>query len=839
MRKITILLLLLWGVGQAQNAATMDPGFIPTTIWSQYEKRVHDMALQPDGKIIIVTSKDTPGSAWVRTIERLNPDGSSDPEFSIYTSNNFNHFISPIAVLPDGKILIGTEIEVGNQLKSMVRLNGDGTIDNTFNLPVSLDSYYINCITPLSNGKILIGNSSPNKLLRLNANGSIDNSFIQNPEIEECFAVLVLPDGKLIVAGRTFIQDIGGEDFESSYNLLKLSANGTIDTTFDIDLGFIGQNGYTCSLALQPDGKILVGGRFDTFDEYNANGIVRLHPNGSYDDTFTSPIYGFYPYVHSIIVQPNGNILIGGNFYFNQRSGVAVLLPDGSPSNSFYDTGGAESGINFSGSSGPVRRVLQQPDGMILHCGEYGYIGAGDFNKSSMVRLLGTDSYLMNGFTRIDTQNNGCSPTDAGFPYLKYKLVNGATESFYYSSPEGQHGVMLKNGTSVITPILDNPSWFSVSPSSITLTMPSATNYYNQNYCVTAVGVHQDFEATLVPIDNAVPGFDAFYKITVKNKGNQIATGSVQFTFDATRTEFVESTPTVTTNGQGTLTWNIENMQPLTELEYLIKLELNTPMDTPSLNGDDILAFTALATVEQDEVTANNEAVLNQTVVNSYDPNDKICLGGDYIIPENVGNYMYYRIRFENLGTAPARNIRVTDVIDAAKFDIASLSPVDGSHPFTTRIIQENQVEFMFNNIQLGFADDNNDGYLVFKIRSKATLTEGAVLENTAAIYFDYNFPIITNTAVVTVQTPLKVKDHTSALFTVYPVPAKDMLYISNPNHTAIASIAVHNLLGQTVISNTIPDTDGRINIATLATGSYIMQITTNSDVQVTKFIKE
>ena len=75
---------------------------------------------------------------------------------------------------------------------------------------------------------------------------------------------------------------------------------------------------------------------------------------------------------------------------------------------------------------------------------------------------------------------------------------------------------------------------------------------------------------------------------------------------------------------------------------------------------------------------------------------------------------MYYRIRFENLGTAPARNIKVTDMIDTTKFDIGSLSPVDGSHPFTTRVIQGNQVEFMFNNIELGFADENNDGYLVF-----------------------------------------------------------------------------------------------------------------------------
>lgn len=839
MRKITFLFLLLCAVGQAQTATSMDPSFIPTTIWGQYEKRVHDMVLQPDGKIVIATSKYTSDTGWVRTIERINNNGSLDPEFTIYTSNNFNHFISPMAVLPDGKILIGTEIEVGGTLKPMVRLNTDGTIDTTFSIPESLDPYMINCITPLANGKILIGNTSPEKLLRLNADGSIDNSFTQNSEIEECYAVLVLPDGKLIVAGRTFMPDIGGEFFESSYNLLKLDANGNIDMTFDIDTGFIGQNGYTCSLALQPDGKILVGGRFDTFGEYNANGIARLHPNGSYDETFTSPIYGFYPYVDSIIVQPNGNILIGGAFYFNERGGIAVLLPDGSPSNSFYNTGGIDSGVNFTTSSGTVRRVLQQPNGMILHCGDYGYIGNSAFNKSSIARLLGTDSYSVNGFTRFDTESNGCSTTDAGFPFVKYKLVNGASESFYYSTKEGQHGVMIKNGTSVITPILDNPSWFSISPPNITLSMPSATNYHIQNFCVTPVGVHHDFEVLVVPIENAIPGFNSYYKVTVKNNGNQIASGTVQLAFDATRATFVQSSPATTGNGLGMLTWNIEDMQPMTELVFDVKFELNTPSDTPPLNGDDVLTFTATATVDEDEVAANDVSVLNQIVVNSYDPNDKICLGGDSLLPSRVGDYMYYRIRFENLGTAPARNIKVTDVIDTTKFDIASLHPVEGSHTFTTRIIQGNQVEFMFDNIELGFTDDSNDGYLVFKIRSKGTLVLGDVLENTASIYFDYNLPIITNTSTVTVQIPLSVDEYRATKFSVYPVPAKDRLYIGNPNRVAIASVAVHNVLGQTVIAPTKPEADGTIHIASLTAGSYILHITSDKGVQVSKFIKE
>ena len=836
MRKLLLSLLLLPALFQAQNAASADPGFIPATVWNNYEKQVNDMALQSDGKIVIVAKQYDFNTGWTRTIERLNANGSSDATFTVLTDNTANSFVCPIVIQSDGKIILGSEFTVAGVIKPMIRLNTDGTIDTTFDTPALLTSSYINSITLLPDGKLLVGSTSSKRLLRLTANGALDTTFYDvHPEIEQCRAVLVLPDGKLIVAGKIFMPDPGGAF--SSYNLEKLNADGTIDPTFDINTGFIGQNGYTSSLALQPDGKILVGGRFDSCDGNNSKSLARLHPDGSYDNTLSSPIFGSYPVVSNILVRPNGNILIGG--YFSGSSSItdiAMLLPDGSVTFSFSPSSGGTS-VTFSENSA-VRRVLQQPDGMILHCGDYGNIG-GQSNKTNMIRLLGTDSYLVNGYTRLDTQNNGCTDTDPGFPYLKYKLVNGTNQSYYYSSSNGYHGVMLKNGTSVITPILDNPTWFSVSPSSISLNMPSATNYANQNFCVTAVGSHHDLSVVIVPIDGATPGFDAYYKVLVRNNGNQTATGTVQFAYDAATAEYLQSTPLAASAGFGLVTWNVEGLLPFSKVEYIVKLNLNTPTDTPPLNGNDVLTFTAVVTIAQDEVATNNQATLEQTVVNSFDPNDKICLGGDYVSLEQVGDYMYYRIRFENLGTASARNIKVTDIIDTTKFDIASLSPVDGSHPFTTRVILGNQVEFMFNNIQLGFADENNDGYLVFKIRSLDSLAEGAVLENTASIYFDYNLPVVTNTSVVTVQTTLHTKSFETLELALYPVPASNMVFISNPKQVNIKSVTVYNLLGQSVLENVTPGPQGDVNVTTLVTGSYVIRVQTELGDGVMRFVKK
>lgn len=833
MRKLLLSLLLLPSLFQAQNAASADPGFIPATVWNNYEKQVNDMALQSDGKIVIEATQYNYDTGWTRTIERLNADGSSDAAFKILTDNTANGHKCLILIQSDGKIILGSQFTVAGVIKPMIRLNTDGSIDTTFDTPALPTSSYIYCLTLLPDGKLLVGNDSSKKLLRLTADGALDTTFYdEHPEIQSCRAVLVLPDGKLIVAG-SMSDPVGAVTY---YHIEKLNANGTIDPTFDISTSFIGRNGYTSSLALQPDGKILVGGRFDTCDGNNSKSLARLHPDGSYDKTFTSPIYDTEPVVNDILVRPNGNILIGGNFSASSIYGIAMLLPNGSVTYSFSPSTAGTS-VTISEYS-EVRRVVQQPNGMILHCGDYGNIG-GQSNKTNMIRLLGTDSYLVNGYTRLDMQNNGCTDADPGFPYLKYKLVNGTNQSSYYSSSNGYHGVMLKNGTSVITPILDNPTWFSVSPSSISLNMPSATNYANQNFCVTAVGSHHDLSVVIEPINRATPGFDAYYKVLVRNNGNQTATGTVRFTYDAATAEYIQSTPLAASAGFGSVTWNVEGLLPLSEVKYIVKLNLNTPTDTPPLNANDVLKFSAVANIAQDEVATNDEATLEQTVVNSFDPNDKICLGGDYVRPEHVGDYMYYRIRFENLGTASAQNIKVTDMIDTTKFDIASLSPVDGSHPFTTRVIQGNQVEFMFNNIQLGFADENNDGYLVFKIRSLNSLTEGAVLENTASIYFDYNFPVVTNTSVVTVQRSLHTISFETIKLALYPVPAGDMVFISIPKQVNVQSVTVYNLLGQSVLENVRPGRQGDVNVTTLASGSYLMRVRTELGDGVMRFVKK
>jgi uncharacterized delta-60 repeat protein len=825
MMKFLLPLMLIASLCHAQLPTTADPGFLAPSVWSAFNTQVDNIALQPDGKVLIVTANSEP--SWVRKLERLNADGSLDSTFPSLEIAGNNDFNTPLIVLPDGDILLGDAFLVNGVLKGMVRLNSDGTVDNGFTFPASLGTPYIMSLALQPDGKILVGGFYGPGIVRLNPDGSLDPTFADTSSYNlAVFTTLLQADGKIVVGGDFYYYN--GAGFVA-IDVMRLNANGTVDLTFTPPTS----DGTITALAQQPDGKFIIGGSFSNVGPMLRRAAARLNNNGTLDNTFVPNFYSNTS-VSSILVRPNGNILVGGYPIL-----ITMLLPDGGIDGTFMPSQfDGHNGITMGNisSSYSVKRLLQQPDGKIIHCGDYGLTCAAYYARN-ICRILGTDYYSVNGTTRLDLQNNGCDNSDAGFPFVKYKLVNGTNISYYYGSPSGAHNVFVKNGVSVITPELDNPSWFSISPASLTVDMPSTLNYATQNFCVTPVGTHNDLEVSVVPLHPAVPGLWGDYKIVVRNKGNQAATGSVSFAYDEALSDYYESTPTATAT-PGQATWNFGAMPPLSELEFKVRLGLNSPSDTPPLHVNNILYFTATAVVASDEVPTNNVAECHQILVYSFDPNDKTCVEGATISPAQAGDYVHYVIRFENTGNWAAQKVTVTDVIDTAKYDIASLTPLDGSHSFITRVTAGNQVEFIFDHINLGFTDADNDGYVAFKIRTKSTLQEGDSFQNSANIVFDYNTPITTNTATTIVQTPLHTVAFESAAISIAPVPAHAALQIQNPGQVKIESIAVYNLLGQMIFDRTYSENNRDIDISALANGTYFLHLQTGEGELVKKFIK-
>ncbi|MEX6626772.1 DUF7619 domain-containing protein [Tenacibaculum salmonis] len=356
-------------------------------------------------------------------------------------------------------------------------------------------------------------------------------------------------------------------------------------------------------------------------------------------------------------------------------------------------------------------------------------------------RIQGTVTYDVNG--------DGCDSADIPFTGgLKVTAISQTTgeSAVVYPNKEGEYNLFIADDTYSITPALQNLNYFTFSTPVITnpINIPEDLNTLITDYCVKSIGNFNDLEVSIVPLTRARPGFNATYKLIYKNIGTTTQSGIVTLDYQENVLNYVSSIPTVNSNTNGQLTWSFTNLLPLQSVEIPVTFILNTPLDSPALNNGDILNYTARVTGATDETPDNNVMTLSQIVVNSYDPNDKRCLEGNILNPNDVGNYLHYLIRFENKGTAEAVNIRVKDVIDTTKLDIESLIPLESSHSYSTTITKGNEVEFIFNDINLPFDDANNDGYVLFKIKSKATLVEGDKIVNGAAIYFDFNAPVIT-----------------------------------------------------------------------------------------------
>ncbi|MEZ0006461.1 hypothetical protein ABH942_001831 [Flavobacterium sp. 28YEA47A] len=441
--------------------------------------------------------------------------------------------------------------------------------------------------------------------------------------------------------------------------------------------------------------------------------------------------------------------------------------------------------------------------------------------------------------TNFDFNKNGCDSEDIVASFAGYKVIQGTTETIYFSDKNGQYNLPLLDGNTTIIPLLANPNYFEVTPPSVTYTFSEQQAPLEQIFCLKNNGEYSDLEISILPLNDAVPGYVADYAISYRNKGTNIQSGDIELRFDtAVRPEPRSLSETLQDTGR--LSWSFTNLKPFESRTIPLHFRLNSPTDMPSLNNGNILNYkVAITSSLLDAVPEDNSAVLRQTIVNSFDPNDKTCLQGLTVSSSFIGEYVHYIIRFENTGNYVAKNIVVKDLIDLDRFDIRSLTPIESSHSFNTKISNTNMIEFVFKDINLPFYDHINDGYIAFKIKTKSSLSPGDSFSNGASIYFDFNLPVMTERAVTTIES-LGDKDHEfSSRFTIFPNPAKDILTITNKEELQMKSVAIYNMMGQPVmmLSNN-NDNSIVFDISNLASGNYVVKIYSDEGIATRKFIK-
>ena len=503
-------------------------------------------------------------------------------------------------------------------------------------------------------------------------------------------------------------------------------------------------------------------------------------------------------------------------------------------------------------NGGSLRRLsYQDPTGFYASdCPNLLFICVDDFNRwLAYVPNVQTNSYCtfnpggtyntIEGTFTLDYDNNGCDLNDNPFAYTRINIDDQDTNGGTFTNAFGKYRFFTNAGSFTITPAFENP-YFTVTPASAVINLATVDGaIQTQDFCVSPNGIHKDLEISILPIQTARPGFDATYLLVYKNKGNQTLSGNVTFTFDDAVLDFVSSNPALTNQTLNNLNWNYANLLPFESRTIYFTLNVNSPMETPAVNIGDILNFTAsIDPMAGDETITDNTFPLVQTVTGSYDPNDKTCLEGNTITPEMVGNYLHYLIRFQNKGTFLAENVVVNDVIDTTKFDMASLQLTSTSHPQVTKIT-DNQVEFQFENINLPAEIDDaagSHGYVAFKIKTKSNLVIGDSIENKADIFFDYNFPIETNTATSTVAL-LGVNTFENTSVNVTPNPTKNIVHITSKGN--ITSVQLFDLQGRILETMTANEEAVDFDLSLKGSGVYFVKVYTAKGVKVEKVIKE
>jgi uncharacterized delta-60 repeat protein len=347
------------------------------------------LAVQSDGKVLLGGHFDTyDGTTPQNNIARLNTNGSLDTTFVTgVTRMAGSASVNAIAVQSStGKVLVGGDYDSynGAPVNNLVRLETTGTLDPTFSASTDGPVY---AILVQFDQKILIGGSfshvngaSRSGIARLNSNGTLDTGFAPagipfgQAITAMAFQSIVSTDDKILIAGN-FSQYNG-----TSRNMIARlkGSDGSLDTTFDPGTGVEGTSPYLTSVVVQPDGRILIGGKFTSYKGINLNTLVRLSSDGGIDGSFVARLDPA-TVVNYILLQPDNRILIGGDFdehvsrLLNQIESCYTLTTSSSPSE-----GGSvdASAPNCPGSkyiSGSAVSLIPDPQESL----EYAFIGWG------------------------------------------------------------------------------------------------------------------------------------------------------------------------------------------------------------------------------------------------------------------------------------------------------------------------------------------------------------------------------------------------------------------------------------------------------------------------------
>ncbi len=323
--------------------------------------------------------------------------------------------------------------------------------------------------------------------------------------------------------------------------------------------------------------------------------------------------------------------------------------------------------------------------------------------------------------------------------------------------------------------------------------------YCGNNFANTAVNPEADVSIEISSTPHRI-GEENLIALTYCNNGTMTATDVVvQLTIDERLTLLESSIPWNDYTGQ-TATWNLGDLEIGACQTIFVKEEVSTETEV----GEIIDITAVISTTETETIYTNNTDTNSEEAVGSFDPNDILVSPEGYIDNDQD---LFYTIRFQNVGNASASTVRVEDVLPE-DLNMETLVMGSTSHAYRLDIEDGNVLIWTFDNINLVDSTTNeveSNGFINFKIKPIQNLEEGTRIENNAAIYFDNNNPILTNTVINIIGEEPRpdLADGNEAAMDIFPNPMTESSVIQILDNKDIPikinSILINDVSGKSV----------------------------------------
>jgi uncharacterized repeat protein (TIGR01451 family) len=447
------------------------------------------------------------------------------------------------------------------------------------------------------------------------------------------------------------------------------------------------------------------------------------------------------------------------------------------------------------------------------------------------------------GKVYMDLANDGYTTDDRPFPGIVLELQPGNLHAV--SNSAGNYVIGTTAGDYTLS-VPNPPAYFTSSNGPLSITF-LATADTVLNVGIAATTTVSDLIVTLTPTTDPRPGFYNTLDVRWKNIGTTPVSGTATLILDANyNIESSDASASITGNF---VTWEFNNLLPFQQGEGWVSVRLPPTVTLGTLLGS---VVTAELSGSLDVNLIDNTASIRETVIGSYDPNDKrVTPEGDVTEDTlaSVQNWLDYTVRFQNTGTASAINVFIVDTISEL-LNINTLQTLGASHPMRWEISGERTVTWFFDNINLPDSVNNepaSHGYVRYRIQPEAAFPEllNKTVYNFADIYFDFNEPVRTNTTETkfvlptsAVKSPIE-----NGLVQISPNPAREQITISCPVAANEAELSIFDVSGKMMLNRRVAvfgeNLKTTISINDLPKGTYVVKVRGGLEIRAGRFVRE